>query len=85
MENTHVRHVDLSSNGLNEYGATQMAEVLRTSKSLRTLSLDGGPLIPPFPSSTPILKTAAKTHTSSPTTSCTPRVPVAMAALPPGP
>jgi hypothetical protein len=40
-DNTHVRHVDLSSNGLNEYGATQIAEVLRLSKSLRTLSLDG--------------------------------------------
>jgi hypothetical protein len=40
-ENTHIRHVDLSSNGLNEYGATQIAEVLKLSKSLRTLSLDG--------------------------------------------
>jgi len=45
-ENTHVRHVDLSSNGLNEYGATEMAEVLRMSKSLRTLSLDGKSLLP---------------------------------------
>lgn len=26
-ENTHVRHVDLASNGLNEFGATQMAQV----------------------------------------------------------
>ena len=26
-ENTHVRHVDLASNGLNEFGATQIAQV----------------------------------------------------------
>lgn len=45
-DNNHVRHVDLSSNGLNEFGATQIADVLRLSKSLRTLSLDGKLLFP---------------------------------------
>mmetsp|Transcript_67570 Transcript_67570/g.180590 ORF Transcript_67570/g.180590 Transcript_67570/m.180590 type:complete len:90 (+) Transcript_67570:134-403(+) len=40
-ENVHVRHVDLSSNGLSEFGATQIANVLKTSLSLRTLSICG--------------------------------------------
>jgi hypothetical protein len=35
-----VRHVDLASNGLNEFGATKIAEVLRLSSGMRSLSLD---------------------------------------------
>jgi len=39
-ENTHVRHVDLASNGLNELGATQIAQVCPASFNFWLLLAD---------------------------------------------
>jgi len=41
-ENTHVRHVDLASNGLNEFGATQIAQVCPPSFNFWWLLADTG-------------------------------------------